>query len=219
MFTGIIEEIGKINKIEPVTNGIKLTVIANIVLQGLKLGDSISINGACQTVISFSDSYFTVEVSPETLNVTTFKYLKLGDNVNLERALKLSDRLGGHLVNGHVDSVGELIDIKNDGFSKIISFKAPEEVAKYLVYKGSVCIDGISLTIADLKLNGKEFSVAVIPHTLQNTTLLSKKSGQKVNLEVDIIAKYVEKLLKNSNNEYSSASNITYNYLIEHGFA
>lgn len=218
MFTGIVEETGRITRIDPVTSGIRLTVDAKIVLEEVKLGDSISINGVCQTVIDFSISNFTVEVSSETLKVTTFNSINAGDTVNLERALKFCDRLGGHLVNGHVDSVGELVNTKDDGITKILSFKASPEVAKYLVYKGSICINGISLTVSDLKENGRHFSVAVIPHTLANTNLLQLRIGQKVNLEADIIAKYVEKLLLNKAYNNTDKSTITYDFLLEHGF-
>lgn len=219
MFTGIIEETGRITRIDPATNGIKLVVGAKLVLEDVKLGDSISINGACQTVIWFDSNSFAAEVSSETLDVTTFKDFKPGKKVNLERALKLSDRLGGHIVSGHVDSVGELIEIKPDGISKIYTFKAPPEISRYLIYKGSITIDGISLTVSNLRDNDSLFSIAVIPHTFENTALLSLKCGDKVNLESDIIGKYIEKLLKNGDNKSTNPSKISYEFLSQHGFA
>lgn len=218
MFTGIIEETGRITRIDLAANGIKLVIEAQVVLENVKLGDSISVNGACQTVVWFDSKTFAVEVSSETLDVTTFKDYKPGKMVNLERALKLNDRLGGHIVSGHVDSEGELIDIKPDGLSKVYSFKAPPEISKYLIHKGSICIDGVSLTVYNLRENDSVFSVAVIPHTFDNTTLLLLKCGDKVNLESDIIGKYIEKLLKSSNNQTSKKSNISYDFLSQHGF-
>lgn len=218
MFTGIIEEIGQITRIDPAPGGIKLSVGAQKVLEDIKIGDSIAINGACQTVISFDSASFTVDVSSETLNVTTFKHFTSGEKVNLERALKLSDRLGGHLVSGHVDAVGELLNIKKEGNMSMLSFSVPENISRYLIYKGSITIDGISLTVANLENNDTVFSVAVIPHTLSNTVLLGLKIGNKVNLESDILAKYIEKLLKNNTLQKEKSSNITYDFLVEHGF-
>lgn len=218
MFTGIIEEIGYIKRITPAPRGIKLTVKAHTILDDIKLGDSIAINGACQTVIEFDNESFTVDVSSETIDITTFKNFNQGTRVNLERALKLSDRLGGHIVSGHVDGIGEFISKKEKGDTTILSFKVPENISRYLIYKGSITIDGISLTISNLENNDSIFSVAIIPHTLSNTTLLSIKIGDTVNLESDLLAKYIEKLLKNNTQEVTNKSNITYEFLAEHGF-
>lgn len=218
MFTGIIEEVGNITSIDKAAVGIKLTVAAEVILDDIKLGDSISISGACQTVVDFTGKQFTVEVSPETMRVTTFNAFKPGDKVNLERALKLSDRLGGHLVSGHVDGVGELVSVKDEGISRIYTFTAPHNVAKYIIYKGSICINGISLTVSNIKDNGTGFSVAIIPHTLEKTNLLNIKVGQQVNLESDIVAKYIEKFLMNRECDIPEESNITYEFLAKHGF-
>lgn len=218
MFTGIIEELGIITNITAVSSGIKLIVKAREVLSDVKLGDSISINGACQTVIAFNDSSFEVEVSSETLNVTTFKNLKSGDVVNLERAMRLGDRLGGHMVSGHVDGTGTLLNIKSDGIAQIYTFSAPENVARYIIYKGSICINGISLTISNTKNNGIEFSVTVIPHTLKNTNLYNLPVGSIVNLESDLIAKYIEKFLLSRDHNEHKESKITYDFLSNHGF-
>jgi riboflavin synthase len=218
MFTGIIEERGTIKNLTPVENGIRLTVAAHEVLKDVRMGDSIAINGACQTVIHFTMAEFTVEVSAETLEVTTFKNFKTGSHVNLERALKLSDRLGGHLVSGHVDGTGELVSVQEAGVTRKYRFKAPLEVAKYIIYKGSICIDGISLTVSKIDNAGEYFTVAVIPHTYENTTLVALKPGNTVNLENDMIAKYVEKFLFQSHNSPVKESKITMDYLAEHGF-
>jgi riboflavin synthase len=218
MFTGIIEETGKIVSIEKANQGITLTISAYKVLQEVKKGDSISISGACQTVTGLTSSTFSVFVSSETLNITTLKHFKPGLAVNLERAMKLSDRLGGHIVSGHIDGTGEVIDIKQQGHTTIYTFKAPENIAKYIIYKGSICIDGISLTISNINDNGRIFSVAIIPHTLNHTTLIALKSGDMVNLESDLIARYIEKFLFNRENNTDKSSKITFEYLAKHGF-
>lgn len=219
MFTGIVEEIGILSNIEKSSSGMRLTINAHRILEDMKLGDSIAVSGVCQTVVKFSQTHFTVEVSNETLEVTTFRKIKSGDHVNLERALRLSDRLGGHIINGHVDGTGELIEIKKEGFSSIYQFKIPSSLARYTVYKGSVCIDGISLTISDINAEGTVFAVTIVPHTFENTTLINLKPGSVVNIETDILGKYIEKLILNNNLQIKPQSNVTMEYLIEHGFA
>lgn len=194
MFTGIIEEVGIIKKMRSQSGGVRLTVGGKIVLKEMKVGDSIAINGACLTVTEIKAPHFSSDVSGETLDKTNLGKLKSGDKVNLERPLRLSDRLGGHLVAGHVDAIGIIRGITKKGDASILTFEAPKEVMKYLVYKGSIAIDGISLTVNDIQRN--IFNVTIIPHTARTTTLGFKKIGEIVNLEVDLIGKYVENFLK-----------------------
>lgn len=213
MFTGIVEEIGIVKNIQKTVNGAVITVECKKVLEDVKLGDSIAIDGVCQTVISFNSSEFTVEVSPETINITTLGNLTYGKNVNLERAMPLNGRFGGHMVMGHVDGTGTFLKKEKQGISEVYYFQVPLEVSKYLVHKGSVCINGVSLTIASLSEN--IFTIAVIPHTLDNTNLKTLKPNDSVNLESDVIAKYVEKFLLKADN---TSETITLDYLKEHGF-
>ncbi len=209
MFTGIIEEIGTIKTF----NDAKLQVICRKVLEGTNLGDSIAINGVCQTVVEMQPDSFTVQVSNETLSVTTLGTLKQGDKVNLERALTLSSRLGGHLVSGHVDCRGKLLTVQKHSEFYDLEFEIPQEQTKYVVKKGSVTINGISLTVANI--SGRIIKVAIIPHTYNNTNLSELKSGDYVNIETDILGKYVEKILSaNDNNN----SNISMEFLHENGF-
>ena len=193
MFTGIIEEIGKIEKISQRGHNLKLRVKASKILNDLKVGDSINISGACQTVIATDEHSFTVEAVEETLRKTNLAQLKIDDLVNLERPLRLSDRLGGHLVTGHIDCVGKIKSaVKKEG-SFLYEFELPEKYLAYLVEKGSVAVDGISLTVVEVKENS--FTVAIIPFTLENTTLGTKKIGDLINIETDLIGKYVERIL------------------------
>jgi riboflavin synthase len=193
MFTGIIEEIGKIEEISKHGRNLKLRIKASKILNDLKVGDSININGACQTVIETNSDSFTVEAVEETLRKTNLGELKRNDLVNLERALRFSDRLGGHLVTGHVDGVGKIKSIVKRNGSFLYEFGLSEKYLAYLVEKGSVAVDGISLTVVEVKENS--FFVAVIPFTLENTTLGAKKVGDLVNIETDLIGKYVERIL------------------------
>lgn len=213
MFTGIIEEIGIIESVSSVKSGAVVSVKCKKILEGLKLGDSIAVNGACQTVISFNDSLFSVEVSEETLSVTTFLQLKTGSKVNLERAMPANGRFDGHIVSGHVDGKGSFLRRIDKGLSSEYWFGASEEIMNYVVYKGSITVNGISLTVAGIKDNS--FSVAVIPHTEANTNLGELKSGIDVNLESDILAKYIEKFVTKNDNKNKR---ITLDYLEEHGF-
>ena len=210
MFTGIIEEVGAISS----RGGAELTVMAEKILEDVALGDSISIDGACMTVVSFTDSPFIVQVSPESFERTTLGTLKPGDAVNLERAMALGDRFGGHLVQGHVDGVGRIEGIEKQGDFTLWSFWAPPEVALYLIPKGSVTIDGISLTV--VKPNADTFSVAVIPTTLQETKLGGKSKGDAVNMEADVFGKHIYHYLKNGAAQQGS---ITREFLSNHGFA
>lgn len=194
MFTGIVEEMGAITVLGKTLAGTKLTILASTVLGDLKTGDSVSVNGICLTVVSRSERDFSVEVSPETLSVTTLGSLAVGTPVNLERAMRLNERIGGHLVAGHVDGVGAIRSRHQDGNAIFFTIEASPEILRYCVVKGSVTIDGISLTVNDV--NEKGFSVAIIPHTAKVTTLGLKQVNDPVNLESDLIGKYVERLLQ-----------------------
>lgn len=212
MFTGIIEELGIIKTFKKDSNGATIEVECHKVLEDSKLGDSISINGVCQTVINMTSDSFSARVSDETLAVTTFKDLKSGDSVNLERALTLNSRLGGHIVSGHVDCIGKFVEIEKLTDFYNLKFEIPQAQEKYLVYKGSITINGISLTVAKLERN--TFEVAIIPHTYSNTNLKDLSIGDFVNIETDILGKYVEKMLSANDNK----SNISMKFLEENGF-
>ena len=195
MFTGIVEEVGMVAKISDKA----MTVRATKVTEGLKLGDSISVNGACLTAVSFGESpengvkEFSVDLSPETMRRTSLGQLSEGRPVNLERALLVSDRMGGHIVQGHVDGTGRVMSTKPEGDSVIFRIRVPKRLERYIVEKGFVAVDGISLTV--VKRGASSFTLAVIPFTLNNTNLASLSVGDRVNLEADILAKYVESLL------------------------
>ena len=189
MFTGIVEEVGVVAKISDKA----MTVRASKVLEDVKLGDSIAVNGACLTTVDFSKSEFSVDLSPETMRRTSLGQLSAGGPVNLERALLVSDRMGGHIVQGHVDGTGRVMSIKSDGDSIIFRVRVPKRLNRYIVEKGFVAVDGISLTV--VKRGASSFTLAVIPYTLENTNLSAVSVGDRVNLEADILAKYVESLL------------------------
>jgi len=193
MFTGIIEEIGKIEEISKHGPNLKLKIKASKIPSDLKVGDSININGACQTVIGTDSDSFTVEAVEETVRRTNLGQLKRNDLVNLERSLRFSDRLGGHLVTGHIDCLGKVKSIAKKDGSFLYEFELSQAYLTYLVEKGSVAVDGISLTVVEVLKNS--FSVSVIPFTLENTTLGSKKIGDLFNIETDLIGKYVERIL------------------------
>tara|TARA_A100001037_G_C15153341_1_gene641257 strand:+ start:4788 stop:5393 length:606 start_codon:yes stop_codon:yes gene_type:complete len=193
MFSGIIEKTGKISRIERNSDGARLVVSVDSFMDGVKLGDSIALNGTCITVVSFDSSSFESDLSNETLKKTTLANLEVGDDCNLEKAMLLNERIGGHLVSGHIDGLGKVESIEKDGESFWFKINADKQIMKYVVYKGSIAVDGISLTVAEC--DNSSFSVAIIPHTLECTTLNNKKVDSKVNLEVDMIGKYVEKLV------------------------
>lgn len=196
MFTGIIEEVGVVEALEPRAAGSRLRVRAPLVSSDTHEGDSISINGVCLTAVGLRAGGFGADVSPETLSRSDLGRLRPGSLVNLERALKASSRLGGHIVQGHVDGVGEIVSLNPLGDDNWwLEVRVPEELDRYLVFKGSIAIDGISLTVA--RVEGGVVSVTVIPHTYHNTNLRAKKPGDRVNLETDVLAKYVEKMLSN----------------------
>lgn len=193
MFTGIIEELGIIKKIEHKSNVVTLTIYANKILDGTHLGDSISTNGVCLTVTNIGKETFNVDMVKETLHRTTMKTLKIGAIVNLERALTLSTRLGGHMVSGHIDGTGVIERITNEGQTLNLTIKTDPHLLKYMIEKGSVALDGISLTIVEVTAH--TFTVSIIPHTQSMTTLTQKKVHDTINIECDLIGKYVEKLL------------------------
>lgn len=193
MFSGIIEELGQVKNLWRKGNGLQITIKANKVSQDLRIGDSINIDGACQTVVKVSSREFVVEAVEETLKRATFGKLKVNQLVNLERAIKPTGRLGGHIVTGHIDCKGKIDSIEDKKDSAIFEISLPQSYFKYLVEKGSIAVDGISLTIVGAE--PKSFTVSIIPHTLKNTNLGMKKIGDEVNIELDIIGKYIEKMM------------------------
>ena len=193
MFTGIIEALGRIASVETVGGDRRMRFQAPGYLKGRGLGDSIAVNGVCLTAVEFSDDHFIADLSAETLNLTTAGRWQAGQAVNLERALTPSKPLGGHLVSGHVDGVGRLVGKHEEARSWRMQFEAPAELARYIARKGSICIDGISLTVNEVE--GSRFGVNIVPHTLTHTTLGGLAVGDPVNLEVDQIARYLERLL------------------------
>lgn len=196
MFTGIIETLGSVLEIEKKSGDIRFVVnVGKLDMSDVSLGDSIAVNGICLTAIAFDEHTFTADVSNETISLTTLKDLKIGSAVNLEKALLPTTRLGGHLVSGHVDGIGVVTDIKQDARSIRIKFKAPSELNKYIAAKGSICVDGVSLTVNSIGANNENFSLNIVPHTQERTIMQYYKVGQKVNLEVDLIARYLESLL------------------------
>ena len=212
MFTGIIEEMGKVKSIAKGAKSATIEISASKVVEDVRLGDSIATNGVCLTVTQFDKQSFKVDVMAETMRSSTFNHLKVGDYVNLERALKLSDRLGGHLVSGHIDGVGEIINRQKEDNAVWFTIKVPLDMTKYMIKKGSIAIDGISLTIQSI--TSDVLQVSIIPHTSDVTTLLQLKPGQQVNIECDLIAKHTEKLL--AFNE--SKKGIDFEYLTKMGF-
>lgn len=207
MFTGIIEEVGVVSA----RSGANLTILAQSILEGVALGDSIAIDGACMTVASFDAKSFRVQVSPESYAKTTLGSLKAGDAVNLERAMAAGDRFGGHFVQGHVDGVGRIEGVHPQGEFQVWTFNAPADVARYLVPKGSVTIDGISLTVVDPRRD--TFDVAVIPETLKRTKLASKRPGDAVNMEADMLGKHIFHYMR------AGSSGVTKEMLARFGFA
>lgn len=214
MFTGIIEGFGTITGIHSSGQGRLLSVEADFVLDNTKIGDSISVSGACMTVIVTDSRSFRADVSPETVAKTTFGRAKIGDRVNLERALCLSDRLDGHLVSGHIDGVGAVRDRKTESNAIIVTIEAPESLTRYMIKKGSVAVDGISLTINECSKS--HFDVSIIPHTAGLTTIGLKKAGDPVNIETDMIGKYVERFM--GEKKETEKSGIDMQFLAKTGF-
>lgn len=223
MFTGIIESIGSVDEFKLQGNEWRLTVrCPTLDLSDVQLGDSIAVNGCCLTVTKHSGDSFCADVSNESISLTTFQYLKRGATVNLEKALTPQTRLGGHLVSGHVDGVGELMSQTNDGGSWRLTFRVPDALARYIAQKGSICIDGASLTVNTVE--GACFSVNIIPHTQQATVIHTYRVGQQVNIEVDLIARYLERLMLGDRAAHTAGTadtataGLTKAFLADHGF-
>ncbi|MNN11601.1 Riboflavin synthase [compost metagenome] len=215
MFTGIVEEIGTVVDFEASQNVLRIKVQASKVLEETYLGDSISTNGVCLTVTDIGKNYFYADVMGETVRRSNLGTLKKGDKVNLERAMAANSRFGGHIVSGHIDGKGKITSYEKEGNAVWITIDADREILKYVVEKGSIAIDGISLTVA--YVDDRKFKVSIIPHTSEETTLLKKKIGEEVNLECDVIGKYVEKLL-GFNKKNDEKKSITMDFLINNGF-
>ena len=206
MFTGIVEEIGRVTSAQPGN----LVITASQVLQGMEVGGSIAVNGVCLTVTSLDSNAFSVDIMPETLGRTNLGLLRAGDEVNLERPLTPEKQLGGHLVQGHIDNTGRVTSVTRDGEAVLIRFEAPPEAMRYVVRKGFIAVDGVSLTIVDY--DASSFLVSIVEYTRKHTTLGSRRVGDLVNLEVDVIAKYVERLSQ------AHRPGLTIDFLQEHGF-
>ena len=214
MFTGLIEDLGTVRELRRESNLVRLTVGTAIPAAELNLGDSVAVNGICLTVVAIGTGSFTADVSPETLERSTLGQLAAGSRVNLERALRLSDRLGGHLVSGHVDAIATISERLQDRNAIRFTFRLPAAVNRFVAEKGSVAIDGISLTVN--AVTDETFTVAVIPHTLAMTTLQEKKSGDRVNIETDLIARYIARLLGVAETQPTGA--LSLDFLAKHGF-
>jgi riboflavin synthase len=217
MFTGIIQAVGAIKRLEPRGEDVRLHVYTHkLDLGDVQLGDSIAVNGVCLTAVDLPGDGFWADVSGETLRRTTTGTLQQGKKVNLEKALTPTTRLGGHLVSGHVDGIGEVISRTSDGRSEQFVIRAPDNLARYIAEKGSICVDGISLTVNDV--NGATFTLNIVPHTLQETTMDGFNVGSKVNLEVDIIARYLERLIQGDDAAKENHAGINMDTLKDFGF-
>lgn len=217
MFTGIIQSVGRIQRLEPRGGDVRLRIAAGkLPLGGASLGDSIAVNGVCLTAVELSGEGFAADVSRETLALTTLGGLGVGGRVNLETALTLSTPLGGHLVSGHVDGVGTLLERHEDARSWRLRIQAPDELARYIAHKGSICVDGVSLTVN--RVDGAAFELNIVPHTIQETIIGDYRPGSRLNLEVDLIARYLERLLLGERAADPKASGLTLDFLAEHGF-
>ncbi len=214
MFTGIVEEVGVVKGIRNGDRSSKIIIKGNKVLEDTKIGDSIATNGVCLTVTKLQEDKFEVDVMAETLRKSSLGSLRIGSKVNLERALSLQTRLGGHIVSGHIDGVGQIVSFVKEDNAIWVTIEATEDILRYVIYKGSITIDGISLTVA--YVDKKSFKVSIIPHTASETTLLTKRVSEYVNLECDLIGKYVEKLL--GLNVDKKKSNISEEFLKQNGF-
>lgn len=216
MFTGIIEEIGKVISLERSPNNSKLKIMATKVLQDTVIGDSIAVNGVCLTVTDMGSNYFIADIMDETYRRSNLGNLRKGSFINLERALTLKSRLGGHIVSGHIDGTGKIEKTYKEDIATWIVISTSRQLLKYIVEKGSIAIDGISLTVA--YVSSECFKVSIIPHTGDETTLLSKKVGDIVNLECDIIGKYIEKFINHDVNKCRKENSISESFLMENGF-
>ncbi|OEE48605.1 riboflavin synthase [Vibrio anguillarum] len=218
MFTGIIEAVGTLAAITPKGEDISVTVkVGHLDMSDVKLGDSIATNGVCLTVVDYNSTQYTADLSLETLNKTGFAHYQVGDKVNLEKAMLPTTRFGGHIVSGHVDGVGEIIERNPVGRSIEFWVAIPPALNKYVAEKGSITVDGISLTVNDLRKNA--FKLTIVPHTSAETTIDAFHVGRKVNLEVDVLARYMERLLQNQQDEETPESKISLEFLQQNGFA
>jgi len=216
MFTGIVEEVGTIKGIKNGFNSAVLTIRGEVIFSDMHLGDSVAVNGICLTVTAIEKHTFNADVMHETLNRTSLSKLRSGSNVNLERAMAANGRFGGHIVSGHIDGTGIITNIQKDDNAIWYTLKASDNICKYIVEKGSIAMDGISLTVA--KVSKNSFSVSVIPHTAKSTTLSQKSVGDIINLENDIVGKYIEKLQFLNNKQDEKKNNITLDFLTKNGY-
>ncbi|MCI0513097.1 riboflavin synthase [candidate division KSB1 bacterium] len=212
MFTGLVEEIGIVRSLQGTGHGLRISINCQQILSDLKIDQSVNVNGACLTVVQTGHGFFDADVVHETVAMTTLKFLKTGAAVNLERALQLNARLGGHLVSGHVDGIGQIVEFQKSAYDGRLSVELPSELAAFIIPKGSVALDGISLTVA--KITGTHLTTAIIPHSLENTTLKHRHIGDWLNIEVDLIGKYVFRRLEKS----AGTTQITEKWLQELGF-
>ena len=216
MFTGLVAELGTVQHLARQGNSYHLTVAAHKVMENLKIGDSVAVNGCCLTVVRMTESEFTADVMPETVRLTNIGLLKTGSKVNLERTLRLCDGLDGHIVSGHVEGLGTILEQRPEGIAVVTTIGASPELLKYIIKKGSIAIDGISLTVTEV--TDTSFSVSLIPHTAKETTLGIKKVGEKVNLETDIIGKYVERMLSFQAKPLAKEEKLSMDFLAQNGF-
>lgn len=219
MFTGLVEEVGTVASIKKGINSSKITINAKKVLEDVILGDSIATNGICLTVVEFTQTSFTVDVMKESLRVTNLGNLKTGDKLNLERALRLGDRLGGNIVSGHIDGTGKIESFLKEDNAVVVTISASYDLLRYIIYKGSIAIDGVSLTV--FSIDDTSFKVSIIPHTGVETTLLTKAIKDTVNLECDMVGKYIEKLILNrekTNLRQPNRKDLSMSFLNEFGF-
>ncbi|MCR1836160.1 riboflavin synthase [Oceanobacillus caeni] len=216
MFTGIIEEIGTVKKIQKVSDqAVTMTISSSKILEDVGLGDSISVNGICLTVTHFTSDYFEVDAMPETIKATSLNSLKKGSSVNLERAMAANGRFGGHFVSGHIDATGKIVKKKKEQNAIYYDIKIPNDLTKYILHKGSITVDGTSLTIFGIQKN--IFTISLIPHTAKETILGEKEEGDIVNIECDMLAKYVQKMLHNDDRE-QKVNRISKDFLQQNGF-
>jgi len=214
MFTGLIEEIGTVKEISKKGDNLRLVIGANKIMDDISMGSSIAIDGTCLSVVKYTSNTFEVDISEETVKKTTIGGFKPGRKVNLERAIKISDRLGGHFVTGHIDGIGEIVKFDRTVDGAYLGIKASEDTIRYMIYKGSVAIDGISLTVANVDSNS--IAIALIPHTIEMTNLKEKSIGEKVNIECDIIGKYIERFVNLTTDTKHSTLNT--DFLKKHGY-
>ncbi|NCD07925.1 MAG: riboflavin synthase [Negativicutes bacterium] len=215
MFTGLVAELGTIKTMKRGAKSYQLTIEADKLAKTLKIGESIAVNGACLTVVAFTEKDFTVDVMPETVRMSTISSYKSGERVNLEKTLRLQDGLDGHIVSGHIEGIGQIIMKKKEDIASLVTIRIPAELTKYIIKKGSIAVDGISLTVTDV--TDDSFTVSLIPHTAKETTLGFKNIGDSVNIETDIIGKYVERMLSSFCNKEKPAG-ISKKTLFENGF-